>query len=57
MLVWSRVLLDVARRDQERLQRADVPVLRTELFHKSLFGCCMEIVAYALSRTNILVRL
>ncbi len=51
-----RTLLTMCRRELDRNSAAELPFLHNETFHKSLFGCCMEISAYTMNKTAILVR-
>ena len=46
----------MCRRELDRNSAAELPFLHNETFHKSLFGCCMEISAYTMNKTAILVR-
>lgn len=56
-LCMNRTLQALCRREIEKQSTFDLPFLHSEVFHKSLFGCVMEIAAYSLNKTSLLVRL
>lgn len=51
-----RVLTMVCRIEIEKKSGSDLPFLDNVTFHKSLFGCSLEVAALATNTTSLLVR-
>ena len=54
-VIRCRTPLSICRLEVDIKPATDLHFVRTDVFHKSLFGCCMEVAAFALNKTLIQV--
>lgn len=47
----------MCRKEQAKAAGTPMHVLRNTTFHKSLFACSVEVAAFTLNKTSLLVRL